>query len=134
MYEFSDFLVNVLKIKDLGATFPHTITYHDSCAALREYGLTTEPRTLLSFVRGLTLVEMKENKSCCGAETSFSMKHENISTSMADQKVQNALATGAQYIVSTDASCLMHQDGYIKKQNLAIQTIHLIDVLASGWE
>jgi L-lactate dehydrogenase complex protein LldE len=77
---------------------------------------------------------MNENKSCCGAETSFSMKHENISSSMADQKVQNALATGAQYIVSTDASCLMHQEGYIKKQNLAIQTIHLIDVLASGWE
>ena len=134
MYEFSDFLVNVLKIKDLGATFPYTVTYHDSCAALREYGLTTEPRTLLSFVHGLKLVEMNDHKSCCGAESSFSMKHEKISTSMAEQKVQNALATGAQYIVSTDASCLMHQEGYIKKQNLAIQTIHLIDVLASGWE
>jgi len=134
MYEFSDFLVNVLKIKDLGATFPYTVTYHDSCAALREYGLTTEPRTLLSFVHGLKLVEMNDNKSCCGAESSFSLKHEKISTSMAEQKVQNALATGAQYIVSTDASCLMHQEGYIKKQNLPIQTIHLIDVLASGWE
>ena len=134
MYEFSDFLVNVLKIKDLGATFPHTITYHDSCAALREYGLTTEPRTLLSYVRGLKLIEMKDNKSCCGASSSFSLKHENISTAMAEQKVQNALATGAQYIVSTDTSCLMHQSGYIMKQNLAIKTIHLIDVLAAGWE
>lgn len=134
MYEFSDFLVNILKIKDIGATFPHTITYHDSCAALREYGLTTEPRTLLSYVRGLKLIEMKDNKSCCGAGTSFSLKHESISTAMAEQKVQNALDTGAQYIVSTDASCLMHQDGYIKKQNLAIKTIHLIDVLAAGWE
>jgi len=134
MYEFSDFLVNVLKIKDLGATFPYTVTYHDSCSALREYGLTTEPRTLLSFVHGLKLVEMNDHKNCCGAESSFSLKHEKISTSMAKQKVQNALATGAQYIVSTDASCLMHQEGYIKKQNLAIQTIHLIDVLASGWE
>ena len=134
MYEFSDFLVNVLKIKDMGATFPHTITYHDSCAALREYGLTVEPRTLLSHVRGLKLIEMKENNNCCGASTSFSLKHENISTVMVEQKVQNALATGAQYIVSTDASCLLHQEGYIKKQKLPIKTIHLIDVLASGWD
>ena len=134
MFEFSDFLVNNLKIKDIGATFPHTITYHDSCAALREYGLTVEPRTLLSHVRGLKLIEMKENKSCCGASTAFSLKHENISTAMVEQKVQNAVDTGAQYIVSTDASCLLHQEGYIKKHNLAIKTIHLIDVLASGWD
>jgi L-lactate dehydrogenase complex protein LldE len=134
MFEFSDFLVNVLKIKDLGATFPHTITYHDSCAALREYGLTVEPRTLLSHVRGIKLVEMKETNNCCGASTSFSLKHENISTAMVEQKVQNALATGAQYIVSTDASCLLHQEGYIKKQKLPIKTIHLVDVLASGWD
>ncbi|MDP4290781.1 MAG: (Fe-S)-binding protein, partial [Bacteroidota bacterium] len=114
MYEFSDFLVNVLKIKDLGATFPYTITYHDSCAALREYGLTTEPRTLLSHVRGLKLVEMKENTTCCGGKSSFALKYEKVSDAMAEQKVQNALATGAQYIVSTDASCLMHQEGYIR--------------------
>jgi len=134
MYEFSDFLVNVLKIKDLGASFPYTITYHDSCSALREYGLTTEPRTLLSHVRGLTLVEMEDKNICCGAGSSFSLKNENISTAMAEEKVQNALKTGAQYIVSTDTTCLMHQEGYIKKQNLGIQTIHLVDVLAAGWE
>lgn len=133
IYEFTDFMVNVAKVTDFGAVFPHKVTYHDSCAALREYGLTDQPRILLSKVQGIELVEMEQRDVCCGFGGTFSVKHEAISVAMAQQKVENALATGAEYIVSTDASCLMHQEGYIRKNNLPIKTIHLIDVLASGW-
>ena len=131
--EFTDFLVNVLKVEDVGAEFNHVVTYHDSCAALREYGLKNEPRTLLGKVKGLDLREMKDNDVCCGFGGTFSVKFEPISTAMAEQKVKNALATGAEYIVSTDSSCLMHQQSYIDKHSLPIKTIHVIDVLASGW-
>ncbi|GAB4323426.1 MAG: (Fe-S)-binding protein [Bacteroidales bacterium] len=133
IYEFSDFLVNKLKVEDIGASFPHKVTYHDSCAALREYGLKDEPRRLLSHVKGLELIEMKDTDVCCGFGGTFSVKHEAISSAMAQQKVENALDTGAEYIVSTDSSCLMHQDGYIRKQNIPLKVIHLADVLASGW-
>lgn len=134
VFEFTDFLVNQLKVTDVGAYFPHKITYHDSCAGLREYGLTNEPRTLLSKVRGLELIEMKESDVCCGFGGTFSVKHEPISTAMAEQKVHNALETGAEFIVSTDSSCLMHQWGYIKKHKLPIQVRHIADVLAAGWD
>jgi L-lactate dehydrogenase complex protein LldE len=132
MIEFTDFLVNVLKITDVGAQFPHMVTYHDSCAALREYGIREEPRLLLSHVRGLELREMEDSDVCCGFGGTFSVKFEPISTAMAEQKVKNALATGASHIVSTDSSCLLHQQAYIDKHKLPIQTIHIIDVLASG--
>lgn len=131
--EFSDFLVNILKVEDTGARFEHRVTYHDSCAALREYRLNDEPRTLLRKVEGLELVEMEETNVCCGFGGTFSIKHEAISTAMAEQKVQNALDTGAEFIVSTDSSCLLHMDAYIKKHRKEIRIIHLADVLASGW-
>jgi L-lactate dehydrogenase complex protein LldE len=132
MVEFTDFLVNVLKIDDVGAEFNHAVTYHDSCAALREYGIRKEPRILLSKVRGLTLIEMKNTDVCCGFGGTFSVKFEPISTAMAEQKVKHALETGAEYIVSTDSSCLMHQQAYIDKHHLPLKTMHIIDVLASG--
>ena len=132
IYEITDFLVNVIGVTDFGSVFEHTITYHDSCAARREYGLKDEPRLLLSKVKGLKLVEMKDTHVCCGFGGTFSVKFEPISTAMAEQKVHNALDTGAEYIVSTDSSCLMHQYGYIKKHKLPIKVAHIVDVLASG--
>lgn len=132
-FEFSDFVVNVLKAVDLGAVFNHAITYHDSCAALREYKIKDEPRLLLRQVKGLEIREMEHSDECCGFGGVFSVKHEPVSIAMAEQKIENAMNTGAEYIVSTDASCLMHLDGYIKQHQLPIKTIHLIDVLASGW-
>lgn len=132
IYEFTDFVVNVLQVEDLACEFPHVVTYHDSCAALREYGLKDEPRRLLAKVKGLELREMKDSDVCCGFGGTFSAKFEPISTAMADQKVKNALNTGAEYIVSTDSSCLMHQQAYIDKQQLPIKTIHIIDLLAAG--
>jgi len=134
IYEISDFLVNVLNVRDVGATFNHRITYHDSCAALREYGLKDEPRILLGHVKGLELIEMEETTTCCGFGGTFSVKHEPISTAMADYKIRHALKTEAEFIVSTDASCLMHQQGYIDKHKLPVKTMHLVDILASGWE
>ena len=133
MYEFTDFLSNVMKVEYIGASFPHIVTFHDSCAALREYKLDDAPRRLLANVKGLELREMEETHTCCGFGGTFSVKHEAISTAMAEQKVHHAIATQAEYIVSTDLSCLMHQQGYIDKHKLPIKTIHIVDILAQGW-
>ena len=127
--ELTDFLVNHLKITDFNAVFPHKVTYHDACSALREYGLKNEPRLLLSKVKGLQLIEMKENTTCCGFGGTFMVKFIPISTAMVEQKVQNALASGAEYIISTEASCLININSYIEKQKLPIKTIHIVDVL-----
>ncbi len=133
IFEFSDFLVNVLNVGGIGAKFNHKVTYHDACSALREYGIKKEPRILLSMVNGLELLEMEESETCCGFGGTFAVKNEPISIAMGQQKLEYALATGAEYIVSTEASCLMHLQGIIDKQKLPIQTIHLVDVIASGW-
>lgn len=132
IFEITDFLVNIVKVTELGSVFKHKVTFHDSCSAIRDYKLGDEPRTLLRKVKGLELIEMKDTNECCGFGGNFSMKFEPISTAMAEQKVHNAIETGAEYIVSTDSSCLMHQFGYIKKHNLPIKVAHIVDVLASG--
>lgn len=132
-FELSEFLVNILQVDQFGAKLEAPVTYHDSCAALRECKIKEEPRQLLNNVAGLELVEMQDVETCCGFGGTFAVKFESISIGMADQKVQNAIATGAQYIVSTDHSCLMHIDGYIQRQGLNIKTMHLTDVLANGW-
>ena len=134
IYEFSEFLADVLKIENYGAELNVKATYHDSCAALRECKIKEAPRKLLSFVKGLELVEMNDVETCCGFGGTFSVKFDAISIGMADQKVNNAVAAGAEYIISTDLSCLMHIDGYIKNKNLPLKTMHIADVLATGWE
>jgi L-lactate dehydrogenase complex protein LldE len=132
-YELSDFLVNKLGITDFGASLPGKATYHDSCAGLRECRIKNEPRQLLSNVKGLEMVEMEDVETCCGFGGTFAVKFEGISIGMAEQKVEHALATGAEYLVSTDLSCLMHLQGYIDNKKHPLQTMHLADVLASGW-
>ncbi|WP_214457401.1 (Fe-S)-binding protein [Flavihumibacter fluvii] len=132
-FEFSEFLVNVLKVEKVGAKLPLKATYHDSCAGLRECHIKEEPRKLLSNVAGLELVEMNDVETCCGFGGTFAVKYESISIAMAEQKVVNARQTGASCIISTDLSCLMHLDGYIRKKNLPVKTMHIADVLASGW-
>lgn len=133
VYEFSDFLVNVLKQTDFGAVLNIKATYHDSCAALRECKIKTEPRQLLEKVSGLELVEMENVETCCGFGGTFAVKFEAISAAMADQKVTNATATGARYVISTDHSCMMHFGGYARAKGSDLQTMHIADVLASGW-
>lgn len=133
LFEFSEFLINVLQIDDFGAALNGKATYHDSCAALRECRIKKEPRQLLSKVSGLELTEMNDVETCCGFGGTFAVKFEPISIAMADQKVANALDTNADYLISTDMSCLMHLDGYIKNKKSALKALHLADVLASGW-
>ena len=134
IFEFTEFLVDILKIEDIGAVWNMKATYHDSCAALRECKIKDAPRKLLSKVKGLTLLEMNEVDTCCGFGGTFAVKFDGISIAMADQKITNASVTNADYIISTDLSCLMHLEGYAKGKNLSIKTIHIADVLASGWE
>lgn len=133
IFEFSDFLVNVLHCENFNASLIGKATYHDSCAALRECKIKTEPRKLLHQVKGLELVEMDDVETCCGFGGSFAVKFETISLAMADQKVNHALKTGAEYLISTDLSCLMHLDGFIRKKGLPLKTLHIADVLSSGW-
>lgn len=133
IYEFSQFLTEVLNVTDFGAALPGKAAYHDSCAALRECGIKAGPRKLLANVKGLELTEMHDNETCCGFGGTFAVKFESISIAMAEQKTENALATGAEYLISTDLSCLMQIGGVIKSKNLPIKAMHLADVLASGW-
>jgi len=131
IFELSDFLVNVMNVSDIGATFNANVTFHDSCSALREYGIKNEPRILLQNVRGLNIIEMNNSDVCCGFGGTFSIKNEAISIAMAEQKIQHAIDTKAEYLISTEASCIMHLDSYIKKNNIPLKTIHLAEILAN---
>ena len=127
-WEFSDFLVNKLGVTDLGAKFPHKVTFHDGCHGLRELGIKTAPRALLGNVGGLEFVEMKE-ESCCGFGGTFSAKFPMISTAMGEVKCAAATETGADFIISNDSSCLMHIQGLLSRQGSPLKTIHLAEVL-----
>jgi L-lactate dehydrogenase complex protein LldE len=133
VFEFSEFMLHILEVEDVGATLNGKATYHDSCAGLRECKIKEEPRKLLSHVKGLSLAEMNDVETCCGFGGTFAVKFEAISVAMGEQKVENALATGADYLISTDHSCLMHLQGYIKQKGYTLRTMHLADVLASGY-
>lgn len=133
IHEFASFLINVLGVDDFSASLAGKATYHDSCAALRECNIKNEPRQLLAKVAGLELIEMNDVETCCGFGGSFAVKFEPISAAMGDQKINNATATGAEYLISTDMSCLMHLDGCAKFKNTHLKVYHIADVLASGW-
>ena len=133
IFELSEFLVKVLRVTDFGARLEAKATYHDSCAGLRECKIKNEPRLLLSGVQGLELTELNDVETCCGFGGTFAVKFEPISVAMAEQKVDNAMATEAKYLISTDLSCLMHIQGYIDNKGYGLQTLHLADVLANGW-
>jgi L-lactate dehydrogenase complex protein LldE len=107
------------------------VTYHDSCHALRELRLQDEPRQLLRHVQGLELVEMDRAETCCGFGGTFSVKFPMISYAMDEVKATSIQNTGARYVVSTDSSCLMQIDGYLRRLHLPIQTVSLAEVLAS---
>lgn len=132
IFELSEFLVDVVKVTDLGSMLTAKATYHDSCSALRECNIKSQPRQLLDKVQGLQLVEMKDCETCCGFGGTFAVKNEPVSVALAEQKIENALATGAEYVISTDFSCLMHLDSVIKQRNIALKAMHIADVLAQG--
>jgi len=128
--EISEFLVYVLKIENFNATFNANATYHDSCAALRECNIKEGPRKLLQNVKGLNLLEMNDVETCCGFGGTFSVKFNEISNAMLEQKAEAIINSGADYVISTDSSCLMHIDGFFKHKKIDIKMLHLVDVLA----
>jgi len=130
-YEFSEFLVRVLKVEDLGARFAHRVTYHDSCHLLRELGVGEAPRKLLRRVRGIDFVEMDDQKLCCGFGGTFSVKFPEVSVPMGQDKLRAATGTEAEYLVAADAGCLMHLSGLIHRMGLPLKTAHLAEVLAA---
>jgi L-lactate dehydrogenase complex protein LldE len=130
-YEFSEFLVGVMKVEDLGARFPHRVTYHDSCHLLRELGIAEPPQKLLRQVRGIELVEMADDKLCCGFGGTFAVKFPEVSVAMGEDKLRAASQAGAEYLVANDSGCLMHLAGLIHRQGLPLRTIHLAELLAS---
>lgn len=132
-YELSDFLVNILGIDYFGAELEARAVYHDSCSALRSCSIKEEPRQLLRNVAGLQLIEAPDAEVCCGFGGTFSYKFPDLARAMAEQKVQNALELEADLILSTDSSCLLHLQNYIQNQKLSIRTMHIADVLVTGW-
>jgi L-lactate dehydrogenase complex protein LldE len=128
-YEFSDFLVSKLGVTELGASFPHKVTFHDGCHSLRELHIHDAPRQLMGRVRGLQLVEMSQ-KVCCGFGGTFAAKFPMISTAMGEVKCSLAAETRADYIVSNDSSCLMQIQGLLDRQGNSMKTIHLAEILA----
>lgn len=131
-YEFTEFLVNVLKVDDVSATYKGKVTYHDSCHALRELRIQNEPRKLIKSVRGVDFVEMKANDVCCGFGGTFSVKFPDVSVSILDEKVESILETGADSVVSTDMGCLMHIGGALSRRKIPVKAMHIAELLASG--
>ena len=129
-HEFSSFLVNVLDVGDLGAEFPVKATFHDGCHGRRELGIKKEPRHLLSFVKGLELIEMAEAETCCGFGGTFSVKFPEISTAMGEVKCASILETGADLVISNDSSCLMQIQGILDRQGKPVRSMHLAEVLS----
>jgi len=132
-YELTDFLLNVAKLERVTATFNGTVTYHDSCAGLREMGVKAQPRALLAKVTGLQLNEMSEAETCCGFGGTFSIKFGEISTRLADNKCENALAAGADAVVLGDLGCMLNIEGRLRRKgDFKTKVLHVAEVLAGG--
>ncbi len=129
-YEFSEFLVDVLKVEDLGASYAGRVTYHDSCHLLRGIGVKEQPRVLLRRVAGLELVEMKNSDYCCGFGGAFAVKYPDISTAMVNDKVDHIANSGAGTVVGCDTGCLLNIAGAVSRRGLPIQTLHIAEILA----
>jgi L-lactate dehydrogenase complex protein LldE len=129
-FEFSEFLVKILKLEDVGASFPHRVTYHDSCHLLRELGVSEEPRRLIRAVRGIDFVEMQDYRLCCGFGGTFSVKFPEVSVAMGEDKIRAAIESGAEYLVANDSGCLMHVAGLVHRKGLPLKTMHIAELLA----
>jgi L-lactate dehydrogenase complex protein LldE len=127
--EFSQFLVNKLKVTDLGASFPQKVVYHPSCHARRLMGVEDEPLRLLNRVSGLQLMPLNRSSDCCGFGGTFAVKTAGVSAAMTEEKAQNIMASGADYVTSTDLGCLLNISGRLKQAGSLIQTLHLAQIL-----
>ena len=129
-YELTDFLVNVLKVDRVPGTFAGTITYHDSCAGLREMGVKSQPRKLLGTMRGVQLTEMAESETCCGFGGTFAVKFGEISSRLADNKCQHIVNNGAETVVLGDLGCMLNIEGRLRRRGDATRVLHVAEVLA----
>jgi L-lactate dehydrogenase complex protein LldE len=129
-YELSEFLVDVLGVTDVGAYFPHTVTYHPTCHSLRLLGVGDRPRRLLEAVRGLRLVDLQAAEECCGFGGTFAVKNAETSVAMGSDKARHVRDTGAEVLVAGDSSCLMHIGGVLSRQRAGVRAMHLAEVLA----
>lgn len=132
VFEFSEFVLGVVRREDVGARFDGVVTYHDSCHALRELDIREQPRRLLRSVRGLELREMDVAEECCGFGGTFSVKFGDVSGAMLHTKIEAIRRTGAEAVVSIDPSCLMQIHGGLSRAGLAVRTLHLAEVLAGA--
>ena len=134
VYELSEFLVDKLGAEDVGAYFPHRVTYHASCHGLRGLHLGDRPFRLLKNVRGLELAPLANLDRCCGFGGTFSVKNGEVSSAMLTEKLEDVLATRAEYCTALDNSCLMHLGGAMHRQYAPMKTIHMAEILASTQE
>lgn len=130
-FDLSEFLIDILKVTDVGATFNHRVTLHTTCHSLRVAKLGDKPQQLLRAVRGLDLIELPAADACCGFGGTFSVKNSDVSGAMLHDKLTNIVSTAAEYVVSADNSCLMHIGGGLQKNETPIEVIHLAEILAS---
>ncbi|MEU0520517.1 (Fe-S)-binding protein [Streptosporangium sp. NPDC006007] len=131
VYELSEFLVDVLGVTDVGAYFPHRVTYHPTCHSLRGLRLGDRPARLLEQVRGLELVPLPDADECCGFGGTFAVKNPAISAAMCADKVHNVATTGAEVLCAADNSCLMHIGGTLSRQCAGVRAMHLAEILAA---
>jgi L-lactate dehydrogenase complex protein LldE len=131
VYELSEFLVDVLGVTDVGAYFPHRVTYHPTCHSLRLLGVGDRPHRLLESVRGLTLVDLPAAEECCGFGGTFAMKNADVSVAMGADKARHVRETDAEVLVAGDNSCLIHIGGVLSRQRAGVRVMHLAEVLAS---
>jgi L-lactate dehydrogenase complex protein LldE len=130
IFEFSEFLTKRLGLTDVGAHYPHRVTYHASCHGLRNLGLGDGPVKLLRAVHGIDLVELQGVDQCCGFGGTFAVKNADVSAAMLADKMTAVLATGAEACTACDNSCLMHIQGALHRQNTGVKTLHLAEILA----
>jgi len=129
-YELTAFLSHVLGVKSVAAHFPAHATYHDSCSALRELGLRSEPRQLLRSVQGLTITELTERDACCGFGGTFAVKYPDISNAIVEKKTADVMGTGADLLISADMGCLLNMAGKLKREGSSVHVRHIAEVLA----
>jgi L-lactate dehydrogenase complex protein LldE len=132
IYEFSEFLVNVLGIADVGASFAGKVTYHDACHLLRELNVRDAPRKLIRSIKGIEFVESQNTDVCCGFGGTFSVKYPEISSAMGEEKVESLLRTNADYVIANDTSCLIQIAGILSRRNIPMKTLHLAELLGNG--
>ena len=130
-YELTEFLVDVLGVEDVGAYFPHRVTYHPTCHSLRMLGVGDRPWRLLQAVRGIRLEQLPAAEECCGFGGTFAVKNPDTSVAMGSDKARHVRETGAEVLVAGDSSCLMHIGGLLSRQRTGVRTMHLAEILAS---